>query len=99
MQLTTTAHLAASQKPPWGNQRNYFATHGWGFGMSVVTQMSDYSGTVGTFGWDGGFGTSWFCDPRDGMIRILMIQVAWTSPAGTRVSADFGTTVNQTIDD
>ncbi|MEO6208874.1 MAG: hypothetical protein ABIQ10_01995 [Gemmatimonadaceae bacterium] len=67
--------------------------------MSVVTQMSDYSGTVGTFGWDGGLGTSWYCDPRESMIRILMTRVMWASPAGTRVSSDFATAAYQAIAD
>ncbi|MBA2686019.1 MAG: beta-lactamase family protein [Gemmatimonadaceae bacterium] len=99
VELMTNDHLTAEQKPPWGSQGSYFATHGWGFGMSVVTQTSDYFGTVGTFGWDGGLGTSWYCDPREGMVRILMTQAMWTSPAGTRVSADFATTVYQAVDD
>ena len=34
---------------------------------------------VGKFGWDGGFGTSWYSDPTENMVTILMTQAAWTS--------------------
>jgi CubicO group peptidase (beta-lactamase class C family) len=49
-------------------------THGFGFSMSVVTPFGDYSGSVGTFGWDGGLGTAWYCNPREHMVSILMRQ-------------------------
>jgi CubicO group peptidase (beta-lactamase class C family) len=42
--------------------------------MSVVTHCGDYSGSVGTFGWDGGLGTTWYCNPREHMVSILMGQ-------------------------
>jgi hypothetical protein len=32
----------------------YFDSHGWGFGVSVVTRRIDQAGPVGRFGWDGG---------------------------------------------
>jgi CubicO group peptidase (beta-lactamase class C family) len=67
--------------------------------MSVVTRFSDYSGSVGTFGWDGGLGTTWYCDPREHMVSILLTQAMWTSPAPPRVSLDFRTAAYQAIDD
>lgn len=97
--LMTSDHLSPSQKPPWGLNGSYFDAHGFGFGMSVVTRATDYSGSLGTFGWDGGLGTTWFCDPREGMVGVLMTQASWTSPAPPNVALDFSTSVYAAIDD
>ena len=59
----------------------------------------DHSGSVGTFGWDGGYGTTWYCDPREDMVSILMTQAMWTSPTPPGVSRDFRTSTYQAIDD
>ena len=45
----------------------YWDDHGWGFGVAVVTRRHDLTG-VGTYGWDGGLGTSWRNDPSEEMI-------------------------------
>ena len=37
---------------------------GWGFGMSVFKGLDDPHAKPGRFGWDGGYGTSWYSDPR-----------------------------------
>jgi len=96
--LMTTDHLSPTQRPAWGMQGDYFETHGFGFGMSVVTRALDYSGSVGTFGWDGGYGTTWYCDPREGMVSILMTQAMWTSPAPPDVCQDFRTLAYRALD-
>ena len=67
--------------------------------MSVATHCSDDSGSVGTFGWDGGFGTSWDCDPREQLVSILMTQAMWTSLAPSGVCLDFRTMAYQSLDD
>jgi len=97
--LMRTDHLAPTQRPAWGMQGDYFDTHGFGFGMSVVTRALDYSGSVGTFGWDGGYGTTWYCDPRGGKVSILMTQAMWTSPAPPEDCLDFRTSAYQALDD
>jgi len=99
IELMTTDHLPPTQRPAWGMQGEYFHTHGFGFGMSVVTRALDYSGSVGTFGWDGGYGTTWYCDPREGLISVLMTQAMWTSPSPPDVSQDFRTLAYQALDD
>ena len=57
------------------------------------------AGSVGTFGWDGGLGTSWYSDPAEDMVAILMTQVSWTSPSPPDVCLDFWTSAYQAIDD
>src|SRR6266853_1885597 len=55
--------------------------------------------SVGTYGWDGGYGTSWYADPREDMTGILMTQRVWDSPVAPAVNRDFWTTAYQAIDD
>jgi len=69
----------------------YFDSHGWGFGVSIVTRREGVAGSVGKFGWDGGLGTSWYADPREDMVTILMTQAAWTSPSPPDICLDFWT--------
>ncbi|MDG6104991.1 beta-lactamase family protein [Dactylosporangium aurantiacum] len=42
--------------------------HGWGYGMTVQAD--------GTYGWDGGYGTSWRNSPSQGTVRVLLTQVS-----------------------
>jgi CubicO group peptidase (beta-lactamase class C family) len=77
----------------------YFDSHGWGFGVSVVTRRIDPAGPVGKFGWDGGLGTSWYSDPQEDMVTILLTQAAFTSPSPPPVVVDFWTSAYQAIDD
>jgi CubicO group peptidase (beta-lactamase class C family) len=55
--------------------------------------------TFGSFGWDGGLGTSWRSDPSEDMVAILLTQASWTSPVPPRVTRDFWTSAYQAIDD
>jgi CubicO group peptidase (beta-lactamase class C family) len=57
------------------------------------------AGSVGTFGWDGGLGTSWYADPQENLIGILMTQRAWISADPPNVCRDFWSSVYQAIDD
>ena len=72
---------------------------GWGFGMAIVTRRDDLARSVGTYGWDGGYGTSWYADPREDMTGILMTQRVWDSPVPPAVNRDFWTSAYQAIDD
>jgi len=97
VQLMTTNQLAPGQNA--GSEMLIPEHRGWGLGMGVVTGRDDVSAVPGRFGWDGGLGTSWYCDPAEEMIGVLMTQVAWTSPVGPRVWSDFWTSAYQAIDD
>jgi len=95
----TTDQLTHEQKTGSDLVAGYFASHGWGFGVSVVTRRENAAESVGTFGWDGGLGTSWRSDPKEDLVGILMTQRAWTSPTPPDVCLDFWTSVYQAIDD
>ncbi len=99
VETMTMDHLTAEQKAvtPWLPE--YFDTHGWGFGLSVVTRRYDIASTVGKYGWDGGLGTSWYSDPAEDITTILLTQVGWTSPIPPNVCRDFWTLAYAAIDD
>ena len=91
------AALAAESEP--GLINDYFDSHGWGFGVAMVTRRTDVAGSIGSFGWDGGLGTSWRSDPREEMVGILLTQASWTSPNPPNVALDFWTSAYGAIED
>jgi CubicO group peptidase (beta-lactamase class C family) len=99
VETMTTDQLTPEQKAVSGLTPGYFESHGWGFGVSIVTKRVDLAGPVGKFGWDGGLGTSWYSDPQEDMVTILLTQRAWTSPSPPNVCLDFWTLAYQAIDD
>jgi CubicO group peptidase (beta-lactamase class C family) len=84
----TSDQLTPAQKAASGFVPAFFDTFSWGFGMSVVTGRDPLK-SKGTYGWDGGLGTSWFNDPQKGLVVVLMTQQAQTSPAPPPVYVDF----------
>jgi CubicO group peptidase (beta-lactamase class C family) len=99
IETMTTDQLTPEQKAVSGLVPGFIGTHGWGFGVSIVTRRDDVAGSVGRFGWDGGLGTSWYSDPREDLVTILMTQRAWTFPSPPNVCRDFWTSAYQAIDD
>ncbi len=99
IELMTSDHLTPEQKAIPGLVPAYFDNHGWGFGVSIITRRDDIAASVWTFGWDGGLGTSWYSDPRENMVTILMTQRAWSSPQPPKVCLDFWTLAYQAFDD
>jgi CubicO group peptidase (beta-lactamase class C family) len=49
---------------------------GWGHGMSVVVRPDEVSDLPGRYGWEGGYGTSWFNHPGLDLVAILLTQVS-----------------------
>ncbi|MDP9298888.1 MAG: beta-lactamase family protein [Actinomycetota bacterium] len=99
VELMTTDQLTPEQKEASAFVPGYFDGNGWGFGVSVVTRRDDVAHSVGTFGWDGGMGTSWRSDPREETVTILLTQASWTSPSPPSVCLDFWTSAYGAIDD
>jgi len=96
VEAMTTDQLTPQQKavssPPLPG---FFETYGWGFGVSVVTRRDDLASVPGRYGWDGSLGTSWFCDPKEDLIGIVLTQRV----LALDVSRDFWTLAYQAIDD
>jgi CubicO group peptidase (beta-lactamase class C family) len=95
VELMTTNHLTAAQlaasAPGSGD-----GSMGWGFGVSVLLRRSDARG-VGTYGWDGGLGTSWANDPAEGLAGVLLTNEMWNSPEPPAVCTDFWTSTAAAI--
>jgi CubicO group peptidase (beta-lactamase class C family) len=66
--------------------------------MSIVTRRDHVAPGPGSFGWDGGYGTSGYTDPAEEMVGILMTQ-RLLDPAAMDLNADFWTSAYQSIDD
>jgi CubicO group peptidase (beta-lactamase class C family) len=70
----------------------------WGFGMSVDIGREEVYQSPGRFGWNGGFGTTAYADPNNGIVGILMTQRMMTSPEPPRVYTDFWTSAYQAME-
>ncbi len=97
VELMTTDHLTPEQKAVSDPASDFLDGLGWGFGVSVVTRRDDIAAVPGRYGWDGGLGTTWYSDPREEMVIILMSQFAFMPPSPLNVS--FWTLAYQAIDD
>jgi CubicO group peptidase (beta-lactamase class C family) len=55
---------------------------GFGLGFAVRTEAGEnpLPGSVGTFYWTGAYGTTFFVDPKEKLIVIMMIQVPLGPP-------------------
>jgi CubicO group peptidase (beta-lactamase class C family) len=93
--LMTTNHIVADQKRE--SQLFLGSARGWGFGLSVFTGLGDPQGSPGRFGWDGGYGTSWYSDPHAQLTGILLTQRMMDSPEPPRAFTDFWTTLNAAV--
>ena len=60
----TTDRLTPEQAAAGMFFPGFFDTWGWGYGVGVVKAPDAVSPVPGRYGWDGGFGTSWFNDPK-----------------------------------
>jgi CubicO group peptidase (beta-lactamase class C family) len=99
VETMTTDQLTPAQKAVSGLVDGYFESHGWGFGMGIATRRDDIYNVPGRYGWDGGLGTSWYSDPAEDMVTILMTPLAWSSPEAPPAFRDFWTLAYQAIDD
>jgi CubicO group peptidase (beta-lactamase class C family) len=72
VELMTTNRLTPEQV---GTAGAILGGAGWGLGMAVTVEADEMSGP-GRYGWSGGFGTTWFNDPAEGLIGIAMTQVS-----------------------
>ncbi|MFI6758085.1 serine hydrolase domain-containing protein [Micromonospora sp. NPDC050417] len=71
VELMTSNHLTREQIAGGGV---LLAGRGWGLGMAVAVEPDDVSPVPGRYGWDGGYGTSWFNDPHQGLVAIALTQ-------------------------
>lgn len=64
---------------------------GWGLGIGVRRVDEPGGRHAGSYGWDGGLGSSWWTDPVSGVTAILLTNQMWTSPQPPAVFTEFWT--------
>jgi CubicO group peptidase (beta-lactamase class C family) len=100
VELMTTNFLTPEQRkiPFFGT--NYWADRGLGLGVFVLDNLAEHAapGSIGQYGWHGAFATSWFNDPREELIAIMMTQVVFPAVVPP-IRKDFETLVYQALDD
>ena len=96
VELMTTNHLTAEQIATSGPDPD--GALGWGFGVGVQVRRADLR-SVGSYGWDGGLGSSWANDPREDLTAVLLTNQMWSSPQPPPVCQDFWASVYAAIDD
>ena len=67
-----TNHLTAEQIADGGVLLD---GQGWGYCVGVSVTPDDVS-APGRYGWSGGYGTTWFNDPKRGLVAIALTQVS-----------------------
>jgi CubicO group peptidase (beta-lactamase class C family) len=72
---------------------------GWGLGVGVQVRRIGVARTVGSYGWDGGLGTSWANDPTERLVGVVLSTDMFTgADALPHPLADFWTTVYAALD-
>lgn len=89
VELMTSDQLTPEQRA--GSDIFFEGYSSWGLGMAVGIQRTDIFKTPGRYGWDGGFGTSAYIDPHEGLIGILLSQRMTDSPEAPKLYTDFWT--------
>ena len=70
---------------------------GWGFGVSVLTKPDGLATRAGRYGWNGGLGSSWWNDPNEGLIAIILTERRYESPDPPPVIKDFWKSAYESI--
>lgn len=97
--LMTMDHMTAADKAASPFFENFWDSRGWGLGLGVTTRFTDLGEQPDRFGWDGAFGTSWYVDPKEQLIGILMIQRRPDMLKLPPITHDFWASVYQLIVD
>ncbi|MDB5393762.1 MAG: beta-lactamase [Rhodospirillales bacterium] len=98
VEVMTTDQLTPAQKAASPFYPGFWDTNGWGFGMGVTTQRHGYL-SPGSYGWDGGLGTSARNDPNEGLTCILLTQRMMRSPVPEPIYTDIWALAYQALDD
>jgi CubicO group peptidase (beta-lactamase class C family) len=98
LDLMTSDQLTEAQKTASPFFPDFWADTSWGLGVGVVTARRDIAGAPGRFGWDGAFGTSWWVDPIEELVCVLMTQRRPDALAIPALTRDFITSTYQLIE-
>ena len=85
----TTGQLTAGQKARGGFGPEFFTDKSWGFGLAVQDD--------GSYGWAGGFGSTWLIDPNHDLTVIVLTQRMFAGPAPEPLHTDFQAAAYQAL--
>jgi CubicO group peptidase (beta-lactamase class C family) len=71
----TYNHLSAEQLRTLDPSIDLLRGQGFGLGVSIALESQENRRLPGSFSWPGGYGTTWFADPREDLIALFMTQV------------------------
>ena len=77
----TTGQLTAGQKAGGGFGPEFFNDKSWGFGLAVQDD--------GSYGWAGGFGSTWLIDPNHDLTVVMLTQRMFAGPVPEPLHTDF----------
>lgn len=97
IEVMTTDQITPEQKAASPYFPASWDNRGWGFVMSVITKRDALENTPGRYGWDGGWGSSWYVDPVEGLLGILLTQRVWDTNGIPPVYSDFWTSTYEAI--
>ncbi len=99
VELMMTDQLTPEQKAVSAFVPGFWDSRGWGFGGAVSTRRDAVAASPGSYGWTGGFGTSFVADPAEDMVAILLLQRLMRSADDLAINQQFLTLAYQAIDD
>ena len=97
VEVMTTNQLTPEQLTVSGPDPSGAA--GWGFGVAVTLRATGPARPVGSYGWDGGMGSSWGNAPSEGSFGVLLTNQTWSSPNPPAVTEDFWTAAATAVAD
>ena len=89
LELMMSDQLTPNQRE--GNEMFFGSHSSWGLGAGVDIARKEIYHSLGRFGWTGGYGTTAYTDPKEGLIGVLFTQRMMDSPAPPPVFTDFWT--------
>ncbi|MFB4316742.1 serine hydrolase domain-containing protein [Actinomadura sp. 21ATH] len=89
--------MTSDRLTPEQSRQSFGGVNGWGHGVAVGLRRENVWDTPGRYGWDGGMGTSWYTDPEEDLVGILLTQ-RLEFPADNPVWLDFWTSVYTALD-
>jgi CubicO group peptidase (beta-lactamase class C family) len=95
LKAMTTDHLTAAQRD--GGKEILGPGRGWGYGVGVTVEPNPDGRRPGAYGWDGGFGSTWFNDPASGLTAILFTQRVFDSADPPPLIKDFWRAANAAV--
>ena len=77
----TSGQLTPEQKARGGLGPDFFSDKSWGFGLAVQND--------GSYGWAGGFGSTWLMDPAQDLTVLVLTQRMFAGPEPEPLHTEF----------